>query len=94
MTDWRALKFQTVREMEFPSTQDLVVIGVAMSRTKPDQKDEQPRGPRLWESVRASKIKRAKALLKDPNYPSKKTLGAVAEILAKGLTSERKSRAK
>ncbi len=54
--------------------------------------DEKPRGLRPWESVRASKVQRARDLLKDPGYPSKKVLEGVADVLTKGLTAKRQAR--
>ena len=88
MTDWRVLKFHRLRELEFPSAKDLV-IDLRMNRAEPDQKgDEKSRGLRPWEAVRASKVRRARKLLKDPAYPSKKTLDAVADVLARGLTGK------
>ncbi len=51
---------------------------------------EKPRGLRPWESVRAAKIRRARELLQDPDYPSKKTLDAVADVLAQGLVNSKR----
>ena len=86
MTDWRVLKFHRLRELEFPSLKELA-ISLPMSRSdQDDAKDEKPRGLRPWEAVRASKVRRARKLLKDPNYPSKKTMEAVAVLLAQSLS--------
>ena len=51
---------------------------------------EEERTPRSgsWDTVRIAKIKRARALLEDPDYPSKSTLDAVAGLLARHLEAK------
>jgi hypothetical protein len=87
MIDWRALKFQRDREMEFSFAQDSV-IDIAMNRSEPEQTKKKP-GRQAWDVMRPAKVQRARALLKDPAYPSKKTLAAVADVLARGFTANR-----
>ncbi len=86
------LKFHRLRELEFPSLRESA-ISTAVSHAEHDaDNDEKPRGLRPWESVRASKVQRARELLKDPGYPSKKVLEGVADVLAEGLTVKRQGR--
>jgi hypothetical protein len=64
-------------------------VGSGEKRQRPieddEGADEAPRGSRPWESVRTAKIRRARALIQDPNFPSKPTLEAVAKLLAREL---------
>ena len=46
---------------------------------------ETPCGPAPWQSIRKARVARAKALVKDKNYPSKEVLKSMAELLAKHL---------
>ena len=79
-------------ELEFPLA-EVLAIAMPMNRTEPGQTSgETSRGQRPWDAVRSSKVRRARQLLKDPAYPSKKTLEAVAEVLARGLTDKKGSR--
>jgi hypothetical protein len=64
-------------------------VGSGEKRQRPikddEGADEAPRGSRPWESVRTAKVRQARALIKDPNFPSKPTLEAVAKLLAREL---------
>jgi hypothetical protein len=85
MTDWLDQKFHRLRELNFPSVPDLA-IDLGMKRAVTDPKHgEVAKGTHPWQSVRPSKVERARQLLKDPTYPSKKTLRAVGELLARNL---------
>ena len=55
----------------------------AQPHSNPD--DRPPAGAPAWKSVRRSKVARARKLLADPDYPSKKVLQAVGELLARKL---------
>ena len=54
---------------------------------KPDPKpdDRPPAGASAWKSVRRSKVARARKLVADPDYPPKKVMQAVADLLARKL---------
>lgn len=43
------------------------------------------------DETRADKIAAARALVQDPNYPNETTLRKVADVIADGLASERRS---
>jgi hypothetical protein len=47
--------------------------------------DEQATGPQAWQSVRKSRIARAKQLLKEKDYPPEEILESVARLLARHL---------
>ena len=83
--DGRALKILEDRELEFPIALDRAKVDAVVRSSGQTNEEERSRGPGSWNSVRASKVKRARALLKDPNYPSKSTLDAVAGLLARHL---------
>jgi len=90
--EWPSSKFQPAWEMEFPSGADSAIntpVGQpnetsgSGSSSHVSTANESP-----WQSVlsaRADEVKRARQLLQDPDYPSKKTLDAVAELLAQHL---------
>ncbi len=94
--DWHALKIRERRDLEFQSAENTAIVDtvgrLARQKNKDDGSDEKPRGPASWDTVRESKIKRARALVKDPNYPSKTTLDAVADLLARNLGAKSRSR--
>ena len=50
------------------------------SRRKAVASREEP-----WQSVRAEKVARAKELLREKGYPSRRILESVGELMAKGL---------
>jgi hypothetical protein len=47
--------------------------------------DDQPAGPHAWQSIRKSKVTRARELVKEKGYPSKEVLESVAKLLARHL---------
>ena len=47
--------------------------------------DETPGGPHPWQSLRKSKIARAKKLVRNGEYPPKKVIESVAKLLARHL---------
>ena len=49
------------------------------------QAPEQPAGPQPWQSIRPAKVAKARRLVRDEAYPSRKILNSVAEILAENL---------
>jgi hypothetical protein len=93
--DWQSLKIRERRDLEFQSAENTAIVdsvGRLARQNKDEASDEKPRGPASWDTVRESKIKRARALVKDPNYPSKATLDAVADLLARNLGAKSRSR--
>jgi hypothetical protein len=48
-----------------------------------------PDGARPWQSVRPGKVKRARKLVRQPGYPSKAALEAIARLLAEKLGDDR-----
>ena len=42
-------------------------------------------GTKPWQSVRKTKVERARKLVKDPDYPTKQVTNAVADLLARHL---------
>ena len=56
-------------------------------KAKPSPDDRPPEGEPEWKSIRAAKVARARKLVADPNYPSKKVMQAVADLLASKLGS-------
>ena len=70
---------------------DLLTIPM---RSKPkSSRDDRPRkGAPEWKSIRAATVARARKLVADPNYPSKKVMERVADLLARKLgAAKRKS---
>lgn len=65
--------------------EDTAMVSAVGRSTAPKHDEERSRGPGSWEVVQDSKVKRARALLRDPDYPSKATLDAVAGLLARHL---------
>ena len=54
-------------------------------KSKPSPDDRPPKGEPEWKSIRAAKVARARKLVADANYPSKKVMQAVADLLARKL---------
>jgi len=87
----RTLKILVPCELEFPF-QFAETAAIFSSMGRGNRQDnasnsEEVKPPRSgsWNTVRIAKIKRARALLEDPEYPSKSTLDAVAGLLARHL---------
>ena len=57
------------------------------AKPDPNQDDRPSAGALAWKSVRRSKVARARKLVADPNYPPKKVMQAVADLLARKLGS-------
>jgi hypothetical protein len=79
----RMLKILEQCELEFPMTADAAMLDVVGRPSGQNNEQERSRGAGSWDSVRPSKVKRARALLQDPDYPSKSTLDAVAGLMAR-----------
>ena len=54
--------------------------------------DRPPAGAPAWKSVRPAQVARARKLLAAPDYPSKKVMQAVADLLARKLGGEEPKR--
>jgi len=57
------------------------------------EEEEQPSGGKPWQSLRKAKVKRARKLAADPNYPPKKVMDSVADLLARHLDPSKQPRA-
>jgi hypothetical protein len=58
----------------------------AIPRPKPSPAEpEEPGGSAVWNSTRPRKIAKARRLVADPQYPSKRVLNSVAGLLAQHL---------
>jgi len=91
MTDWRGLKFHRRREIGFPLVRNTAMYRFVNGPDQSEMHDEESRGPRAWDGVRASRIRRARKLIEQPGYPPKETLAAVADLLARELTAKRRT---
>ena len=70
---------------------DLLTIPMP-SKPKSSRDDRPPQGAPEWKSIRAAKVARARKLVADPNYPPKKVMERVADLLARKLgAGKRKS---
>jgi hypothetical protein len=86
--DWRVLKNRRLRELVFHSDEESdTEFHMSEAVPEPDR-DERPRGLQPWDSVRASKVQRARELLRDPGYPPRATLDAIADLLAGQLAGK------
>lgn len=70
---------------------DLLTIPMR-SKPKSSRDDRPPQGEPEWKSIRAAKVARDRKLVADPDYPPKKVMEAVADLLARKLgAGKRKS---
>lgn len=81
--DGTTLKILDRCELEFPFAADSARVDAVLQSSGPNNEEERSAGPGPWNTVRPSKVKRARALLKDPDYPSKSTIDAMAGVLAR-----------
>jgi hypothetical protein len=90
----RTLKILVPCELEFSFqfAETAAILGSMGRGNRQDNasnsEDEKTRRSGSWNTVRSAKIKRARALLEDPEYPSKSTLDAVAGLLARHLEAK------
>ena len=67
--------------LSLPAEMDADAFAVASA-------DEEVAPNRPWNSVRSSKVARARQLVQDPGYPSSEVLRSVAGLLSQHLTSD------
>jgi hypothetical protein len=56
--------------------------------------EERPAGSAAWQSVRPSKVKRARELVKDPSYPSEQVIESIADLIAHKFSEEKPTKPK
>jgi len=65
-----------------------IILGRRRKKEKATSSEDGPAG-QPWKGVRPAKVAKAKLLLRDASYPSRKVVESVAELLAEHLETRR-----